>query len=107
MKKITMLLLMLYAVCSQAQVVVTVAGRGGGDDDGEGVPATSAAGGAPVAIAFDKKGNLYIGAQGSCKLRQVDTFGIISTIAGNGTFGYCCDGGPATNARISPKPILI
>ncbi len=102
MKQLTMLLLLvLHAVSSQAQVVVTVAGRGGRHDDGEGVPATSAALGEPVAIAFDKKGNLYIGGEVSARLRQVDTFGIIRTIAGNGIYGYCCDGGPATDARIS------
>jgi hypothetical protein len=49
----------------------------------------------------DAGGNLYIADAGN-SIRKVSTSGIITSVAGNGTFGYSGDSGPATNAQLSP-----
>jgi sugar lactone lactonase YvrE len=92
--------LFLLPLFLQAQVIVTVAGTGLGGYDGDGGPATNAKLHYPVALAFDKDGNLYVTDEGVYRVRKIDPAGIITTIAGTGTYGYCCDGGPAVMARI-------
>lgn len=86
---------------AQAQVITTVAGTG--------TPKNLAGvcGGGPAnsvnleysgtrAIAFDSAGNLYVTQENViCK---VDTSGVITTVAGNGTAANSGDGGPATSA---------
>ncbi len=77
--------------------ISTVAGPGGRGSSEDGVLATHARIN-PVDIAFDAAGNLYI-----CfgtRVRKVDTGGVITTVAGNGTPGYSRDGGPATSAQL-------
>jgi len=85
---------------SSTGIVTTFAG--GGSSVGDGVPATQAEL-APVALANDAGGNLYIAdtAFGLSRIRKVDAKGIISTVAGGAP---CCalgDGGPATNAYLA------
>lgn len=65
---------------------------------GDGGPAISAKLNSPKGISFDSRGNLYIADDGNNRVRKVDTGGIISTVAGNGTPGYKGDGGPAISA---------
>ena len=50
---------------------------------------------------LDKAGNLYF-VDHSVYIRKVGTNGIITTVAGNGNYGDSGDGGPATNAAITP-----
>jgi uncharacterized protein (TIGR03437 family) len=54
-------------------------------------------------IAFAPDGNLYVTESGSFKVRRVDSSGIIRAFAGNATFGFSGDGGPATAAQIFPS----
>jgi hypothetical protein len=61
----------------------------------------------PYGLAVDGTGNVFISDTGYNRIRQVNTSGIINTVAGNGTFcsgstsqAPCGDGGPATSASI-------
>lgn len=68
---------------------------------GDGGPATAATLIEPIGVAADAAGNVYIADAGSNRIRMVNTNGIISTIAGNGTAGYSGNGGPATAAELN------
>lgn len=67
---------------------------------GDGGPAILALLNHPESICVDDSGNLYIADDGVNVIRKVNTLGIISTFAGNGTAGYTGDGGVATSAAI-------
>ena len=84
---------------SPSGVITTVAGTGKCLYGGDGGPATSAQL-APIAVAVDASGSLYIADMLNFRIRKVDTGGRITTIAGTGTAGYTGDGGPATSAQI-------
>jgi len=71
-----------------------------GGSTGDGGPATNASLYSPRSVITDKHGNLYFTDAGNNKIRKVDATGTISTIAGNGAWGYFGDGGAATNAKI-------
>ena len=80
--------------------VTTVAGTGTAGFSGDGGQATAARLSAPVRLAFDTAGNLYIADSGNNRIRKVTPSGVISTVAGNGTAGNTGDGGQATAARL-------
>jgi hypothetical protein len=82
-------------------IITTVAGNGTGGYSGDGGPATEGALNRPACVDVDAAGNLYIGDQNNNRVRKVDTSGIITTVAGNGTGGYSGDGGPATEAELN------
>jgi trimeric autotransporter adhesin len=81
-------------------VISTVAGTGGLEGySGNGGAATKATLMAPLGVAVDSSGNLYI-ADYYGWIREVNaSTGVISTLAGNGTNGYSGDGGSATSAQ--------
>ncbi len=72
--------------------IVTVAGRGYQGYAGDDGPAEKAMLKNPSAVAFDRKGNMFISDMGNNRIRKVDTNGIITTYAGTGTFGWAHDG---------------
>lgn len=78
-----------------------VAGTGQSGYSGDGGPATNATMGVVQGIAVDASGNVFIADSTYGTIRKVDTNGIITTFAGNGTNGYLGDGGAATNAELS------
>ncbi len=82
-------------------IITTYAGTGSGTDSGDGGPATAAGISSLLGIALDTVGNLYL-ATTTCKIRMVNTMGIINTIAGTGVSGYSGDGGPASVAQFGP-----
>ena len=51
-------------------------------------------------IALGADGSIYVADTENFRLRRIDPAGIITTVAGNGTWGYSGDGGPATNAQL-------
>ncbi|MBU6402916.1 MAG: serine/threonine protein kinase, partial [Verrucomicrobia bacterium] len=81
-------------------IISTVAGNASQGYSGDGGPALDATFTAPAAVAVDGQGNLFIADGGNNRVRQVDTRGIITTVAGNGTPAYSGDGGAATNASL-------
>jgi len=88
--------------------VTTVAGDYDADYYGGGGSATSAALNQPMGLAIDSSGNLYIADSSNNVIRRVNSSGIISTVAGNGTDGYTGDGGPATSATLGdPSDVKI
>jgi len=81
-------------------IITTVAGNGTATFLGDGGPATAAELGGPSGISLDGAGNMYIGEFNSQRVRKVNTLGIISTIAGNGTAGWLADGVLATATEL-------
>ena len=81
-------------------IITTVAGNGTTGYSGDGGAATNASFNDPTFLAVDGSGNLFVADYYNNRVRKVDTKGIITTVAGNGTTGYSGDGGPATNAGV-------
>ncbi|MCA1570130.1 MAG: hypothetical protein LC798_07380, partial [Chloroflexi bacterium] len=82
-------------------VITTVAGNGTFGFNGDDQPATQAHLRIPHALAIDSSGNLFIADEGNARVRRVDAVSQeITTVAGNGTFGFSGDGGSAANASL-------
>jgi len=91
-------------------IIATVAGDSVYGYNGDGIPAIDAELAAPIGLAFDKTGNLYIADTYADMIRMVDTNGIIHTLVGahNHGGGFSGDGGIDTNAIINqPYGIII
>src|ERR1700733_6463420 len=80
--------------------MTVVAGNGTSGYSGDGGPATSASLQGPNSVAVDSAGNLYIADSGNDLIRKVSN-GTITTVAGNGSFGFSGDGGAATSASLN------
>ena len=80
--------------------IATIAGTSTPGFSGDGGPAASAQFSVAHSLAVDAAGNLYIADGPNARIRVVSPAGIISTFAGNGTYGYAGDGGPAVNAAL-------
>ncbi len=88
--------------------ITTVAGTGEGGFSGDGGAAVDAQLFKPTAVAVDGRGNLYIADSGNERVRRVDTEGIITTVAGNGSPGFGGDGGPAVEAAVNdPRALAV
>src|SRR5712692_1432479 len=87
--------------------LTVVAGNGIRGFSGDGGPATSASLNAPFGAAVDTAGNLYFSDGLNQRVRKVSG-GIITTLAGNGTFGFSGDGGPAASAELAyPSQVAV
>lgn len=86
----------------------TVAGTGAPGFSGDGGPATAAAIQSPRGLAFDSAGALLFADDGNNRIRRIDTNGTITTVAGNGSFGFSGDNGPATSASLDgPNDVAV
>jgi uncharacterized protein (TIGR03437 family) len=81
-------------------VITTVAGNGEFGPGGDNGPATSAQFRWPHSVAVDAAGSLYIADFANNRIRRVSD-GVITTVAGNGTYGYSGDNGLATSAQLN------
>jgi len=88
-------------------IITTVAGTGQKGFSGDGGPATQAMMHYPWGLAVDSSGNIYIGDRQNYRIRKVDTSGIITTFAGNGSYQTSGDGGPAIQAGLFPNSIAL
>jgi DNA-binding beta-propeller fold protein YncE len=77
-------------------VISRVAGSDARGFSGDGGPATQARLDAPMGVAVDTAGNIFIVDGGNDRVRMVDGKGVIRTVAGNGGQRYAGDGVQAT-----------
>lgn len=94
-----------------AGIISTVAGDAsvvGGGYSGDGGPASAALLQWPEGIATDAAGNLYVADNGNSIIRKISTAGIITRIAGDGSWTYSGDGGSALMAGIPcPRGLAV
>jgi sugar lactone lactonase YvrE len=107
---------MIRRVDRATDVITTIAGTGHCADAvnpdpcvlNDGGPATAAGFHFPIGQAASPGGRIAVGPDGSIyvadtenfRLRRIDPAGTITTVAGNGTWGYAGDGGPAAEAKL-------
>jgi hypothetical protein len=87
--------------------ITAFAGNGNYGYSGDGGQAVNAKFEYPYDIAVDSSGNVYISDSTGCRVRKVAPSGIITTVAGNGNYGYSGDGGSATSAELIPTGIAV
>jgi hypothetical protein len=101
-----------YGRAMTVRRIYTVAGNGTFGFSGDSGPATAAELRIPEDVVVDGAGNLVITDSGNNRVRvvaagtgtfygQAMTAGDIYTVAGNGTFGFSGDSGPATAAELA------
>ncbi|HVW84942.1 MAG TPA: hypothetical protein VHB50_09685 [Bryobacteraceae bacterium] len=97
------LLLASGIASAQQYVISTIAGIPGVQGYfNDGSAATGAELDKPLRVTVDSKGNYYFPDYYTYVVRMVNaSTGVISTIAGNGTYGFSGDNGAATSAQIS------
>lgn len=81
-------------------IISTVAGTGVAGFNGDGIAATLAMLNQPVGLAVDDAGSIYIGDALNYRIRKIDTFGVIHSIAGTGVSGFSSDGAAADTSQI-------
>jgi len=87
-------------LAARGPIISTVAGGGGPGYCGDG-PAISACLNFPIGATVNGNNNVFIADSFNNRIRQFKSTGTINTVAGNGTFGFCGDNGPATSACLN------
>lgn len=82
-------------------IITTIAGTGEFGFSGDGAAAVRATFETPVDVTVDAAGNVYVADQDANTVRKINPAGVISLFAGNNTFGFSGDGGPATSAALA------
>ncbi len=85
--------------------ISTFAGTGSPGFSGDNGQAKAAQLQDPIDVAIGAAGTVYISDSGNARIRAVNSAGVISTFAGNGSPGNSGDNGPATAASIDPALI--
>jgi hypothetical protein len=98
----------VHKVTSAGAISIVAGVLGNCGFNGDGIPATTALLNGPYGIALDARGNLYLGDYNNNRVRKVNTSGIITTVAGNGTCGFSGDGGSGTLAMLcTPEGLAV
>lgn len=89
-------------------IISTIAGTGSNVYNGDNIPALSAQI-SPKSLALDAAGNIYFCDYLSNRIRKITlSTGLVTTIAGDGTYGFFGDNGPAISAQFrGPAGIAI
>ena len=89
-------------------IITTIIGSGLPGYNGDGIPATDAALNFPRDVTGDSNGNIFIADTSNNRIRQIDSNGFITTIAGTGIAGYTGEGLPAIEANVElPAGIMV
>ncbi len=88
-------------IAASTNIITTIAGTGNYGSSGDGGPAINATIQYAYGMCIDAFDNLYFTDHGGHRVRRIDVAGIITTVAGNGTYGFSGDGGKATDASLS------
>lgn len=90
-------------------IITTVAGSCGTSGfSGDSGAATSAKLNSPTGVSVDRVGNIYVADMNNHRIRQINTSGIITTVAGTGSAGFSGDNGSATSAQLnSPRGMAV
>ena len=95
-------------VDSSTDIISTFGGSGTSGYSGDGGLATAATMNNPFAAIVANNGDIYVADFGNFVVRRISAAtGIISTVAGTGVTGYSGDGGPATQAAMSPPAAVM
>ncbi|MCI5138862.1 MAG: hypothetical protein D3922_10705, partial [Candidatus Electrothrix sp. AR1] len=86
---------------NNSRIITTVAGNGSQGFSGDNGSALEASFRRPVEVVVDQFGNFFICDISSHRIRKVDTNGIVTTVAGNGSQGFSGDNGPAVDASLN------
>jgi trimeric autotransporter adhesin len=92
---------------AQGKKIKTIAGTGIGAFSGDGSASTGAELHAPISVAVDPTGNVYICDRLNNRIRKIFTSGVIVTIAGNGGLGNSGDGSIGTSAEVRPYGMTL
>jgi DNA-binding beta-propeller fold protein YncE len=79
---------------------------GVGPEAGDGGPATHGIFDAPMGLALDPDGNLFIADRDHDAIREIDSHGTLTTVAGIGLRGFNGDHQPATEAMLA-RPLAV
>ncbi|WP_217591933.1 S-layer homology domain-containing protein [Cohnella sp. GbtcB17] len=88
--------------------ISTFAGTGSAGSGTDGTAATAFSLSYPCGLALDDSDNLYIADTSNHRVLKVNAAGIVSTVAGTGSYGFSGDGGAATAAKMdSPVALAV
>lgn len=88
--------------------ITTAVGTGTSAYSGDSGAAISAEVSFPVGLAVDSSGNLFFSDTFNQRIRRVGVYGVVTTVAGNGTAGNAGDGGAATSATLyNPNGLAV
>ena len=88
-------------------IITTFAGTGTAGYSGDSGAAVSAEIENLWGICADTNGNIFFDQQSDDRVRKIDTAGIITTIAGNGSYLSTGDGGPAIDAGLDVFGLVL
>lgn len=93
---------------NQAGLISTFAGTGQPGFSGDGGPARLAQFKSPMGLGIDHQDQIYIADTENHLIRKIDREGAITTLAGNGLYGFSGDQGDPLKAQLdSPSDIVI